>query len=110
MRIKTTSDVGDAHRVGRRWGVSTLGIHAVVIVRSGAMRSSVKNRVSDVGMCVRKVMHVGVSIHVLKLRWIYAVVIVRCRNIAKMRNRRPKNAMRLPSVLEAIANKHKNVV
>ena len=104
MRIKTTRDVGDVHRVGMRCGVSTLGINAIVIVKRGAMMSclhecserpfcnrgprhykmvcgammsSAKSRVSDVRMIVRKVMRVGVSIHVLSVRWIYAVVIVR---------------------------------
>ena len=78
MRVKTTRDVSDAHHVVMRCGVSTLRINPIVIVKGSAMKSSVKSRVSEVGMIVSTVMCVGVSINVLSARWIDAVVIVRC--------------------------------
>ena len=78
---KTTHDGSDAHRVVMCCGVSTLGINAVVMVkvRAKTMRS-VKNRVDEVGMIVGKITYVGVGVHVMKVRWINAVVIVRCGN------------------------------
>ena len=77
-RDKTTHDGSDAHRVVMRCGVSTLGINAIVIVEVSAMMSSVKSRVDEIRMIVGKVTCVGVGIHGLSVRWIYAVVIVRC--------------------------------